>query len=69
MPLIHWELRPNWVCFVILAFGPLAPGPDPCSLTIWLCSAADAVSGAASGGFARRRFSPVRPRVRKLVDS
>jgi hypothetical protein len=27
MPLIHWELRPNWVRFVILAFGPLAPRP------------------------------------------
>src|ERR1017187_4203611 len=38
-PLIHWELRLNWVRFVILAFWPLGtPGPDPCSLTIWLCS-------------------------------
>ena len=29
MPLIQWELRPNWVRFVILAFGPLAPRPQP----------------------------------------
>jgi len=29
MPLIHWEFRPNWVRFVILAFGPLAPRPRP----------------------------------------
>jgi hypothetical protein len=28
MPLIHWELRPNWVRFVILCFRPLgAPAP------------------------------------------
>jgi hypothetical protein len=27
--LIHWELRPNWVRFVILAVGSLAPGPGP----------------------------------------
>jgi hypothetical protein len=27
MPLIQWELRPNWVRFVILAFGPLSPRP------------------------------------------
>ena len=26
-PLILWELRPNWVRFIILAFGPLAPRP------------------------------------------
>jgi hypothetical protein len=27
MPLIHWELRPNWVRFVILVFGRLSPRP------------------------------------------
>jgi len=27
MPLIHWELHPNWLCSVILAFGPWHPRP------------------------------------------
>jgi hypothetical protein len=45
-PLIHRELRPNWVRFVILAFGPLgAPAPDPRSLTPWLRSAAPERAG------------------------
>jgi hypothetical protein len=29
VPLIQRQLRPNWVRFVILAFGPLAPRTCP----------------------------------------
>jgi hypothetical protein len=45
-PLIHRELRPNWVRSVISAFSPLVPpASGPCSLTVWLRSAASERAG------------------------